>query len=203
MAEQPATQGGGMAAIELGNLLLSDLNGVEARQGITVFKCQSDGHARLLDVSGPERLRLSIADIQWRTGEREVRAEKRFASPQRFDQLVERVRLGVRQLGGELLCVDLMQARLKSEHHCNLFVASAEELDAGAGIDVRASLTAAGAAEVATRAELLGDDSTRRNALCVTFPEDALLVPAIAFVLTRVAPVLHRVPAAVALAPRR
>jgi len=46
-----------------------------------------------------------------------------------------------------------------------------------------------------TRGELLGDDSPRRTRLCTTFASGPEVVPVVAHVLTRVAPVLREIKA--------
>ena len=58
---------------------------------------------------------------------------------------------------------------------------------------MRATLLAHGASAVGTRAELLGDDGRTRTRFGALFPEDAELVPVVAYALTRVASVARGV----------
>ena len=78
---------------------------------------------------------------------------------------------------------------MRANRRAGLFVPDLAELDSGAGIDVRATLLVHGASAIGTRAELRGDDGPTRTRLGALFPEDAELVPVVAYTLTRVAPV--------------
>ncbi len=71
-----------------------------------------------------------------------------------------------------------------------MFRASQEELDRGAGVGTVVTLRNFGATDIGPRQVLLGDTTNRRLYWCVVFPPDAGLIPLVAYVLTRVAP-LH------------
>ena len=85
--------------------------------------------------------------------------------------------------------------RLKPNGRGNLFAASEDELDDGAGVSVAHQLARHGADRTGTREELLNDDSRARARLGVRFGDHADLVPVIAYVCTRVAPVANGVTA--------
>lgn len=85
--------------------------------------------------------------------------------------------------------VELRQVRLKPNGRGNLFAPDEAGLDAGAGIGVAEELRRYGAAAVGTRAELLGDAGRHRARLGARLPCGAEMVPVVAYVLTRVAPV--------------
>ena len=149
----------------------------------------TDGRSRVFEVTGPDDLRLLVRDTTWDTGERDLAVHDRCDAPQRFDRLVSGSRLTV-QPG----LVELRQARMKPGGWSNLFKADLAELDDGAGTDVATALRDAGATDVGTREEVLGDTGRRRSFVVATFA-DGREVPVVAYVLTRVAPVWFEVAA--------
>jgi hypothetical protein len=151
------------------------------------------GRGRLYEVTGVE-LRLTVRDTSWANGERDIVTSERHDSPQRFDTLVERLRLPVSRRG-EHLYAEPRQVRLKPNGRGNLFAASEDELDDGAGVSVAHQLARHGADRTGTREELLNDDSRARARLGIRFGDHADLVPVIAYVCTRVAPVANGVTA--------
>ena len=182
------------AVVELGPLAVRELSGTIQVEGETTSGAEGIGRAVLYEVAGAaDRLRLTVRDTRWQTGERDVVTCERNASPPRFDTLVGRLRLDVAHHGQPY--VELRQARLRANGRAGLFVPDLGELDSGAGIDVRATLLAHGASAVGTRAELLGDEGRTRTRFGALFPEEAELVPVVAYTLTRVAPVARGVPA--------
>ncbi len=84
----------------------------------------------------------------------------RGSSPQHFDRLRNGLRLQVARHGN--LYVELRQARLKEGGWSNLFGATEQELDAGAGTAVFDELYKAGSEEIGTREALLGDQGRTR-----------------------------------------
>ncbi len=63
--------------------------------GDTISKVQSSGATDRFELTGPDGLRLTLAHVRWRTAEREIRVLARYQSPERFDSLKNRRRLGV------------------------------------------------------------------------------------------------------------
>jgi hypothetical protein len=59
---------------------------------------------------------------------------------------------------------------------------------ASGGLHAWLILTEAGASAVSPRAEIFGEESNRRNYLAVTFPTGNRVVPAVAYILTRLIP---------------
>ena len=178
---------------EFGPLALRSLGRTIRVEGETTSGAEGTGSAALYELTGPHGLRLTVRDARWLTGERDVVTCERHDSPPRFDTLVERLRLSVADHGESY--VELRQARLRANGRAGLFVPDRGQLDAGAGCDVSATLLRHGASAVGTRAELLYDDGRHRDRYGVLFPDAAELVPVIAYALTRVAPVLHSMPA--------
>lgn len=174
--------------IEVGAFSITPLQRAVDVEGETPDGQASSGRGRLYDVSDGGESRLTVRDTSWANGERDVVATERHDSPQRFDTLVERLRLAVLP-HGKGLYVELRQARLKPNGRGNLFVPDEEALDAGAGVSVARALERHGAMHVGTREVLLEDTGRSRTRLGALFPREAELVPLVAYVCTRVAPV--------------
>ncbi len=179
----PSEQG-----IEVGAFRIARVGSMITVEGETPNGVTSQGRGRLYEVTDADECRLTVRDTTWANGERDVVAAERHDSPQRFDTLVERLRLPVMERGDDLY-VELRQVRLKPNGRGNLFSASDAELDAGAGVRVAQALERHGAHEIGTRAELLDDRGPTRGRLGVRFPRKAEAVPLVAYVCTRVAPV--------------
>ena len=73
------------------------------------------------------------------------------------------------------------------------FRASEAELDEGAGVDVAAMLARFGATAYGPEVELLPPKKRQSNYLCAVFPPDAVDLPAVACLLTRVLPLANGV----------
>lgn len=188
---------GHYATVAVGVVTVASTGEQRRLEGQTTNREQASGWASIYEVTGPDDLRLECADITWddcSSPQRDVRTLERHGSPQRFDRLCHGLRLAVHP-AGSLHFVELRQARMKSDDWSNLYYATPEELDDGAATKVARTLRAVGAHEVGTREAVLGDTGRRRRFLCATFDAEANLVPVVAYVVTRVLPVLHRVQA--------
>jgi hypothetical protein len=158
-------------------------------------KVETEGRSRIFEVRGPDALRLLVRDTSWDTGARDLAVHDRCDAPPAFDRLASGSRLTVGEAPGGRALVELRQARLKGGNWSNLFKASLEELDAGARTDVVTALRDAGAVEVGTREDVLGDEGRRRSFVVATSPPTAQDVPVVAYVLTRIAPLHHGITA--------
>ena len=136
---------------------------------------------------------MSIADTRWQNGERDIRALDPSGPPQ-IDHLKMRLCIQVQKLdgNGNELAIDLRQARVRLDTDklwSNLYKSDESEHARGAGIDVAGLLNDYGA-DVGRCAALLGDSSPTGNRLCAVFPRSAEPIPIVAFVATRVLPLL-------------
>lgn len=160
----------------------SSLAGLEARGEQQIFAATTPGGGR-----------IHVAWVEWDHGEREVRRTRRFETPWRLDRRLGDQRLAVEAWGEHHSWVELEQARLEDPTHAAMYLANASELNVGAHTCVRCALLGAGATSVGTRQELLGALDERRHYLCATFPRETMYVAVAAFLLVRVAPLLHDV----------
>lgn len=160
--------------------------------GITLAGLPTTGVQTLFQVVGPHRLHVWLASIEWCGGEREVRLLRRHSAPLVNEHLLGRPRIGIETCGDGFLSMDLELAIPPDSETGSLHPTSEYELDMAARTCIRCALQSAGATAMGTRQVLLGICDDRRHQLCTTFPQEARRVPAVAFVLTRLAPLVHR-----------
>lgn len=183
---------GQLSDMAIASFTIRSLYRSESIVGETTSGKRSSGIGRLYDLEGPDGLRLTIRDTSWVSGERDIVACERHGSPERFDTLIERLRLTVLARGGAY--VELRQARLRPNGRAGLFDAGLPALNEGARIDVKRTLLAHGAREVGTREQLLGDLERTRHRLGAQLTKRGEgRAPLVAYVLTRVAPVANGV----------
>ncbi len=178
---------------ELGGFFLGPTGVRETVRGESIAGLETTGEQHVFEATTPGGGRIHVAWIEWCHGEREVRRTRRFETPWRLDRRLGDQRLAVESWGEDHAWVELEQARLEDSTHAATYLASANELALGAHTCVRCALLGAGATSVGTRQELLGALDERRHYLCATFPREAKRVAVAAFLLSRVAPLLHDV----------
>lgn len=162
--------------------------------GKTVTKVASSGIARVFGVTNHTDVSLKVALVKWNTGQLDVRAIGEIMGPMALRRL-ERgaLRMSIMDPDKNVSWVELSQARLKTgseTKHSNLFKATTSELDQGSGLDARSELLSAGALRFGTKEDVLNQDDNRRNYLCVTFVRDNVRVPIVAYIITRVLPLI-------------
>lgn len=177
--------------VEIGSLHLSV--GVESTriEGSTMNDISSSGTAYLSRLQG-EGLDVSIADIEWDTGEREVRGWSRHHSHEVLEQVIGRLRIGVHP-ADRFRGMSMMELRLPATTPGKRATArktSVEELSTLLGFEVVEELDRLAEAVVDTRAALLRDEGPRRNQLCVVFRSSDRLIPAVVWSLVRAVPLV-------------
>jgi hypothetical protein len=160
------------------------------------------------DVLGDDRVYLAdredgtavtIAVFRSAQGDGIVRVTEVLHGDAGLQRLQQGLRIGIRPIeDGSGLTMDLRQARWIADpkpgkHPISQYLVSAADLDVGCGQDVAVTLTGLGATGYGTRAEVFGESGQKRNEMCVAFPREALDLPAAAYVLTRIAPVVRGV----------
>jgi hypothetical protein len=108
----------------------------------------------------------------------------RNASPQKWDELVGRLRIGLRSTPDNTLQMDLRTAVAKDGDRPTRNVVPLKNLSHAVGVDAPTSLKLAGATAIGTREQVAGDTSRNRNWPCVQFPRDNLLPAVVGWVLT-------------------
>ena len=116
----------------------------------------------------------------------QVFCESRMVSPQIWDDIVNRLRVGIRRLEDGKLTMDLRVAVREKGQRASKRVLSLEKINALTHINVESALLGLGANAVGTRQEITGETNRTREWPCVTFDVSDLVTPAAAFVLTTI-----------------
>jgi hypothetical protein len=151
--------------------------------------CPGEGKVFVVQGRGVE---IELAYVKWKNGEADVRM-RGIQGPDVLHRLRHGLRLGVSISRGTHY-IDLRQACLgfdTDQPWSNLHAATEEELNSGAGVDVRRALRRAGATHVGTKSGILGTKDNTRGRQCATFSGRSDLVPVVAYVMTRVLPLLR------------
>jgi hypothetical protein len=137
-----------------------------------------DGHEFLIHVV------LMDEDGEGEFGQ--VFCESRMVSPHIWDDIVKRLRVGIRRLEDGQLTMDLRVAVREKDQRASKRVLSLEKINALTHIDVESVLIGLGANAVGTRQEITGETNRTREWPCVTFDVSDLVTPAAAFVVTTI-----------------
>lgn len=121
----------------------------------------------------------------------QVFCESRLDSPQIWDDVVKRLRIGIRRLEDGMLTMDLRAAHRAPGGRASRNVVPFDELHRITGLDTKATLLALGATAVGTRQELYGEDNKWRNWPAVNFEADDLVTPAVSWVVTTLMPTIE------------
>ncbi|MEI6819795.1 MAG: Swt1 family HEPN domain-containing protein [Verrucomicrobiota bacterium] len=135
-----------------------------------------DGHEFLIHVV------LMDEDGEGEFGQ--VFCESRLNSPTVWDDIVRRLRVGIRRLSDGQLTMDLRIAVRENGERAAKRIVPLAEIDRLVGLDTSAVLCRLGANAVGSRAELTGETNRTRNWPSVTFATDDVVTPVAAFILT-------------------
>jgi len=133
-------------------------------------------HVLIIDEDGP------VAEFG------QVFCDSRLGTPQYWDDIVRRLRIGIRKLDDGRLTMDLRVAHRPEGGRAARTTKTLAELDTATGIDSRKSLLALGATGVGARSELYAESNRMKNCLAVTFEPNDLLTPAAGFLLSTICP---------------
>lgn len=141
------------------------------------------GIAYMSRLQGPDE-DVAIADVTWPSGEREVLGETRaIGTPLK-------IRIETSEVFRSMGIVDLRLVRASGDkRRVRYLEVDRDSMRAAFGFDVEDVLDRLGEATVGTRRELLGDDGRHGERLCVLFPLENHVVPALLWALTRGLPV--------------
>lgn len=140
-------------------------------------------------VVGPQGLLLEAAYRRWDEAGMVVLLSRGDSSPA-FDRLLHGERLGVKAEhdGTEFVEADLLHWSAK-DNWGGSRMATAAELDDTLGRSAEALLVEAGCLGFGKRADVLLDDSRRRNRLCARFAATEPVGPLAVYSLTRILPI--------------
>ncbi|MFM8387524.1 MAG: hypothetical protein ACKOCB_12000 [Planctomycetia bacterium] len=145
-------------------------------------------------VRGPDGLDLTVhltlfdaPDAEHEAGQ--LHCESRHGSAQRWDEIVRRLRVGIRALRSGHLQLDLRTAVPKPPpDRATRNVVALDDLGAQVGMDVAKTLLALGAVAVGTRQQTSGETSRSRNWPSLVFRRDAQLPAIASWLITTVLP---------------
>lgn len=120
----------------------------------------------------------------------QVACTSRNQSPQVWDDVVQRLRIGIRDAGEGMWTMELRSAVRPGGARATRNVWSLSEFHEKTGLSLESALKSYGAAAVGTRGEIHGDTGKNRNFPCVLFAAGDSLVPAAAWTLVTL-PTLH------------
>lgn len=158
-----------------------------AVHGKTIAGVRGTGSAYLSRVEGPG-LAATVADISWGNGEREVRGWERGESAPEVEDVIGRLRIGIApsERFRNMSVAEIRPAKHGAEGKpANALKTSATALSETLGFDVGVALDSIAEATVGTRAELLREEGPRRGQLCVLFPAESRVLPAVLWALIR------------------
>lgn len=120
----------------------------------------------------------------------QVVCTSRNQSPQIWDDVVQRLRIGIRDAGEGQWIMDLRSVERPGGARAGRKVWSLAEYQSKAGINLQQTLKQLGAIAVDTRQALIDDKSRNRNIPAVLFQAGDAQVPAAAWALTTLVPLL-------------
>ena len=118
----------------------------------------------------------------------QVMAASRLDSPENWDGVVQRLRIGMRDAGEGRWTMDLRTAVRSPGGRPTRNVKSLEDYAALTGLDLKAELMRHGAVDVGIRQQLLGDEGRCTRYPAVLFKAGDVVVPAVAWTLMTLVP---------------
>ena len=143
-------------------------------------------------VTGPGGLELKvhiclIDDPEEEDEIGQVFCDSRLGSPQQWDEVVGRLRAGIRTLDDGRFYMDLRAAQPKDGDRASRRVIPLESLPKTTGLDLTSELQRLGDCELGTRADLTGATNQTKKWPCMVFDSDDILSPVAAWVAITIA----------------
>ncbi len=174
--------------------LIIERHGVEKVRGQTCSGEKSFADLSIYRVTLPNEDYLDVAYAIWKNGERDIHTYRVESSIRALRRLDHGLRLSIDRYSSRISAVELRQARLventpKQWSRC--FKASLKELREGAGLNCVKVLRRAGAEAIGTKQDVFEDNGKRRDFLCATFKSEAQWPPILAYVVSRILPLMR------------
>ena len=174
-------------------------SGKRLLDGTTASGQSSRGTAAIWEATGVPGVAITVADVRWVNGERDVRAVDvvcplpiALGGPRPLARLERGSRLSVLTRGA-MQYVELQVSRIdpsSPEMWSSTYKADENDFRLLLGDHWKEALLAEGATGVGSRESLIGDDGRRRRFLCAVMQCDDSPLPVMAYFLTRVLPLL-------------
>ncbi len=179
-----------MSELTIGPTTLIGLGEHVEVRGESITGVQQSGIATPCEVHTPDGGILEVALTSWERGERDVRCFNRLDGPIMYDRLVHGARLGVASKRAGVWDTELGILRFHDDRQPTVVKAGWNDLDQVLGADAHALLLSHGATAAGTKEALIDDAGRRRGYLMMLSPADEPTPPLVAYVLTRVLPLL-------------
>ncbi len=140
-----------------------------------------------------QAVRLNVRWVSADNGELWIEGTEAFNSPPQFQRLVGSFRMGSHPIedSDSRRFIELRQTTTENQPwQPRIRQVSLDGFNMGTGVDAAELLVANGACAIGTRENTWGDQSRRRNVLCMVHEREDVRVALIAYALSRVAPLL-------------
>ena len=158
-------------------------------EGQTATREWSEGYAYEFRLVAGRTVDLTIGEVHWDNGDRDVRVVSVEKAPDSLRRLERGLRLGIQKVSSKRAFAEIRVAHVKDADWSNMYQTTEDEMSGIVGERLHKFLGRFGRVAVGTRGDVLGDASRRRNDLGVVFDDDASLVPAVTYFATRVLPI--------------
>jgi len=122
----------------------------------------------------------------------QVFCKSRFNSSESWDQIVERLRVGIREADSGKLYMDLRLALKKDKGRATRRVVSLADMLSYIGFDIANELNQIEPCDVGNRALLTGATNQTKNWPCLAFDKDDIFTPVACWVAITVAPIIRQ-----------
>ena len=122
----------------------------------------------------------------------QVFCKSRFNSSESWDQIVERLRVGIREADGGKLYMDLRLALKKDNGRATRRVVGLADMTSYIGFNISHELNQLEPCDVGNRAKITGATNQTKNWPCLAFDKDDILTPIASWVAITVAPIINQ-----------
>ena len=177
--------------VPIGNLSIDVREQWTPHRGFAVDREEKEGQISGSILKGPDRLVLDVSHIKWDDGSEEIKATNLISGPNRFQNIVSRHMMSVRELNGDKYA-EISLTKLALDGKAGKVQCDITEWNAAADLDVEEFLMSSHAMAIGTREELEGITSNRRNYLTVQMSSDDNVTPVLVWALSKALPVFNQ-----------
>ena len=122
----------------------------------------------------------------------QVFCSSRLNSNQSWDQIVDRLRVGIRRVESGKLYMDLRLALKKDKGRPTRRVVSLKDMASFIDFDISYELNQLETCDIGTRALITGSTNRTKNWPCVAFDKDDIFTPVASWIATTIAPIIGK-----------
>lgn len=177
--------------VTIGDLTLDIREAWSPFRGMAVNREEKVGEISGSLLKGPDQLLLEVSHIRWEDGSEEVKATNLINGPNRFQNVVNRHMMSIRELNGYKFA-EVSLTKLALDGKAGKIQCGIHDWNIATGIDVNSFLINHGAVEIGTRENLEGVSNNRRNYLSVKLNLEDSVAPVLVWVLSKAVPVYNQ-----------